>query len=123
MGRSALPETVWQVLFINAKELAWTEKVFERNGEITVFIGRVLPIVRTFISLPAGIARMNPFKMAAYTTIGAFFWCTLLIYIGQKLGENWDSLKPYFHRVDVIVGGVIVVFIIYLVWKHLKRQR
>lgn len=109
--------------FINAKELAWTERIFERNGEITVFIGRVLPIVRTFISLPAGIARMNPFKMATYTTIGAFLWCALLVFIGQKLGENWNALKPYFHRADVVVGGAIVIVLIYFVWKHLKRNK
>ena len=58
--------------FINEKELAWTERLFERHGEMTVFVGRMLPIVRTFISLPAGIARMNPLKMATYTALGAF---------------------------------------------------
>lgn len=109
-------------IFINAKELAWTESIFERHGEITVFIGRILPVVRTFISLPAGIARMNPFKMAAYTTIGAFFWCMFLTYVGQKLGENWDSLKPYFHRADVLVVGVIFLAIVYLLWRHLKKS-
>jgi membrane protein DedA with SNARE-associated domain len=108
--------------FINRRELAWTERLFEHYGEATVFVGRMLPIVRTFISLPAGIARMNPLKMATYTTIGAFFWCALLIFVGQKLGENWNSLKPYFHRADVVVGGVIVLAVIYVVWIHLKRK-
>lgn len=108
--------------FINERELAWTERLFERHGEMTVFIGRMLPIVRTFISLPAGIARMNPLKMAIYTTVGAFFWCALLIFVGQKLGENWDSLKPYFHRADIVVGGAIVLAVAYVAWKHLKRR-
>jgi membrane protein DedA with SNARE-associated domain len=109
--------------FINKRELAWTERLFEHYGEATVFIGRMLPIVRTFISLPAGIARMNLLKMATYTTIGAFFWCALLIFVGQKLGENWDSLKPYFHRADVVVGGVIVLAVIYGVWRHLNSSK
>ena len=108
--------------FINERELAWTERLFERHGEVTVFVGRILPVVRTFISLPAGVARMNPFKMATYTVIGAFLWCTLLIFVGQKLGQNWDSLKPYFHRADVFVGGAIVLVIIYVLWKRRRRR-
>ena len=108
-------------LFINERELAWTERLFERHGEMTVFVGRILPIVRTFISLPAGIARMNPLKMATYTTIGAFIWCALLIFVGQKLGENWDSLKPYFHRADVVVGGALFLVVTYVLWKRRRR--
>jgi Uncharacterized membrane-associated protein len=103
---------------IKERELAWTERLFERHGEVTVFVGRVLPIVRTFISLPAGIARMNLLKMSTYTVTGAFLWCTFLIFVGQKLGENWNSLKTYFHRADVVVGGVIVFAVIYVLWKH-----
>ena len=108
---------------INERELAWTERLFERHGEMTVLVGRMLPIVRTFISLPAGIARMNPFKMATYTAVGAFLWSALLIFVGQKLGENWDSLKPYFHRADVVIGGAIVIAVTYVVWKHFKRKK
>ena len=114
-------ERYGRYFYINERELAWTERLFERHGEMTVFIGRMLPIVRTFISLPAGIARMNLLKMAAYTTIGAFLWCAFLIYVGQKLGENWDLLKPYFHRADVIIGGGLVLVILYVVRKLLKR--
>ena len=107
--------------FINEQELAWTEQLFERHGEATVFVGRILPVVRTFISLPAGIARMNPLKMSTYTVIGAFLWCTLLIFVGQKLGENWDSLKPYFHRADIVVGGAIVLVVFYVFWKRRRH--
>jgi membrane protein DedA with SNARE-associated domain len=104
--------------FISQRELIWTERLFERHGEVTVFAGRILPVIRTFISLPAGIARMNPLKMSTYTVIGAFLWCTLLVFAGQKLGENWDTLKPYFHRVDIAVGGVLVLVVIYMLWKR-----
>lgn len=108
---------------INERELAWTERLFERHGEMTVLIGRMLPIVRTFISLPAGIARMNPLKMATYTALGAFIWCAFLIFVGQKLGENWDSLKPFFHRADVVVGGVLVIVVAYVVYKSFKPRK
>jgi len=120
-GRPFL-ERYGRYIFINERELAWTERLFERHGEVTVFVGRILPVVRTFISLPAGIARMNPLKMSAYTVIGAFLWCTLLIFVGQKLGENWDSLKPYFHRADIVVGGAIVFVVVYVLWKRLRRH-
>lgn len=100
---------------IKEKELAWTDRLFRKHGEVTVLVGRILPVVRTFISLPAGIARMNPVKMAFYTVLGAFPWCIFLIIIGEKLGENWNTLKPFFHRLDlavaVILFGGIVFFL------------
>ncbi|GAB6174842.1 DedA family protein [Paradesulfitobacterium aromaticivorans] len=107
--------------FINQKELAMTERLFAKHGEITVFIGRLLPVVRTFISLPAGIAKMNPWKMAFYTVLGALPWCLFLIVVGQKMGENWNSLKPLFHRFDLLIGVVIVAGILLLIWKHRRR--
>lgn len=106
--------------FIKERELAWTERLFATRGEITVFVGRILPVIRTFISLPAGIARMNPFKMAIYTVLGALPWCLMLIIIGKKLGENWNTLKPLFHRFDIIIGVLIVGSLIYWLW---QRQR
>jgi len=105
-------------IFIHEQQLSKTEKLFDRHGELTVFIGRLLPVVRTFISLPAGIARMNPVKMAIYTVAGALPWCFMLIVIGQKLGENWNTLKPLFHRLDLVVGIVILLIIGYWIFKH-----
>lgn len=109
--------------FINERELRWTERLFERHGEMTVLVGRILPVVRTFISLPAGIARMNPLKMATYTALGAFIWCAFLIFVGQKLGENWVSLKPFFHRADLVIGGALVILVAYVVLKSLERRK
>lgn len=109
-------------LLINERELAWTEKLFARRGEVTVFVGRILPVVRTFISLPAGIARMNPVKMAVYTVLGALPWCLFLIIVGEKLGEHWDTLKPLFHRFDIVLGGAIIVAIIYWLWQHFRQR-
>ncbi|MHB1651210.1 MAG: DedA family protein [Desulfitobacteriaceae bacterium] len=108
--------------FIKERELAWTEQLFARHGEATVFVGRVLPVVRTFISLPAGIARMNPVKMAVYTVLGALPWCLLLIIVGEKLGANWNALKPLFHRFDLVIGAVILLGLVYWVWQHFRRR-
>lgn len=109
-------------LFINERELKWTENLFAKHGEITVFIGRVLPVVRTFISLPAGIARMNPFKMAIYTVLGALPWCLLLIVIGEKLGANWNALKPLFHRFDLVIGAMLLIGFVYWLMRHIKKN-
>lgn len=106
---------------INQKELAMTERLFAKHGEITVFIGRLLPVVRTFISLPAGIAKMNPWKMGFYTVLGALPWCLLLIVVGQKMGENWNTLKPLFHRFDLVIGVLIVAALFSFIWKHFRR--
>ena len=108
--------------FIKERELAWTERLFAKHGEMTVFVGRLLPVVRTFISLPAGIARMNPVKMALYTVLGALPWCFALILVGKKLGENWNGLKPLFHRLDIIIGGIIVLGLGYWLWHRMKRR-
>lgn len=108
--------------FINERELAWTERLFSRHGEVTVLIGRILPVVRTFISLPAGIAKMNPVKLAVYTVVGALPWCMFLIIVGVKLGENWNTLKPLFHRLDLVVGILIVVGLGYW-FIHRKRSK
>lgn len=105
-------------IFIHERELSNAENLFERRGEVTVFIGRLLPVVRTFISLPAGIARMNAVKMAVYTVAGALPWCLILIIIGQKLGENWNTLKPLFHRLDLVVGILIIILVGYWIYKR-----
>lgn len=105
-------------VFINEKELSWTERTFERHGELTVFIGRLLPIIRTFISLPAGIAKMRPIKMAIYTVAGALPWCLMLIFAGQNLSKNWNTLKPLFHRLDLLTGILVLILLGYWLYKH-----
>lgn len=109
--------------FFNEEEFAWTERIFAKHGEITVFVGRVLPIVRTFISLPAGIARMNPVKVALYSVLGALPWCLLLIVTGEKLGAKWNALKPLFHRFDLIIGVLVVFGLVYWLWHHFRQRK
>lgn len=121
-GGRPLLQRYGRYILIKEKELAWTECLFERHGEITVFIGRILPVVRTFISLPAGIARMNPFKMAVYTVLGALPWCFALIVVGEKLGEHWNSLKPLFHRFDIVIIGVALLSLVYWLNKRYNRK-
>ena len=96
---------------------------FARYGDITIFATRLMPIVRTFISLPAGIARMNFGKFLAYTFLGSLPWCLALAYAGYKLGEHWDEVSGVLHKYDILVGiGILALFALFL-YRHLRRQK
>src|ERR1700720_3582274 len=99
-GRPAV-ERFGRYLLLSRHDLDRTEHYFSKFGGITVLVGRLLPVVRTFIALPAGIARMNQLRFHLYTFIGSWPWCFLLAYVGMKLGDRWDSdprFKAVFHR-------------------------
>jgi len=102
------------------KHFNQAEAWFLRYGEATVFFARLMPVVRTFISLPAGISGMNFFKFVFYSFIGSLPWCFLLTYLGVKLGENWMALKPWFHRFDFFIVAVIIGG---LLWWLVRRHR
>lgn len=102
--------------FLDEYKLRKTEEFFGKYGELTVFFGRMLPIIRTFISLSAGIAGMNTLKMSVYTFLGSLPWCALLIWAGKELGENWQSLEMLFQRFHIVLAilgvGLIGVILI-----------
>ena len=107
---------------ITEKKLAFADNWFERYGEATAFFTRLMPVIRTFISLPAGISGMDIKKFTLYTFLGSLPWSILLVYLGVKLGENWDQLKPWFHRMDaLVVLGILAVIIYY--WHSKKKNR
>jgi membrane protein DedA with SNARE-associated domain len=109
LGRPFLERTKWVRFFVTPHELERVDGWFERRGSIMVFVARLLPVVRTFIALPAGIARMNQVKFHVYTFLGSLPWCYLLAYAGRRLGENWDGLRPYFHKFDFVLAILIVI--------------
>ena len=93
-------EKYGKYILIRRDELDRAQKFFEKYGNLSIFLSRLLPIIRTFISLPAGIARMKFWKFCFYTLIGSLFWSGLLAYIGVFLGSNWQSMEIYFRRFD-----------------------
>lgn len=105
---------------ISARHLTLAEDWFGRYGEATVFFTRLMPVIRTFISFPAGIAGMNIKRFIVYTFLGSLPWSILLAYIGFKLGQNWELIKPWFHRFDLLLVLAIVTAIAYFYWK--KRR-
>ena len=105
----------------SVKHLQTAEQWFDRYGEATVFFTRLMPVIRTFISLPAGIARMHFTKFVIYTFLGSLPWSLLLTYAGLKLGQNWKTIESWFHKADVfILGGLAAVLFYYLMRKRKK---
>jgi membrane protein DedA with SNARE-associated domain len=97
---------------------------FDKHGSLIVFSSRLLPIVRTFISLPAGIAEMKLVPFALYTFVGSFIWSAALAFIGVKLGENWSTLGQYFHKFDLFIAlGLILATVYYFSHKVKKHRR
>ncbi|MBE3588176.1 MAG: DedA family protein [Thermoanaerobacteraceae bacterium] len=96
---------------ISRKHLELAEHWFDRYGEVTVFFTRLMPIVRTFISLPAGISGMNFPRFVIYTFLGSLPWSFFLTYLGLKMGQHWQDLKYWFHRLDLVVVGILLVLL------------
>jgi membrane protein DedA with SNARE-associated domain len=109
-------------VWITEEKFAKVEKYFHDHGEISTFIGRLLPVVRHLISLPAGLAGMNHFKFTFYTLAGAGIWVTILTYIGYFIGTNQDLIMKYSHQ--ALIGVVIVsVIIVYFYIRMHKKKR
>ncbi len=109
-------------VLLSKHHLDWADKFFGHRGDITVFIARLLPMVRTFIAFPAGVARMNMGKFIVYTFIGSLPWCIGLAWIGMKLGEHIDELKPWFHRFDAVLVVVGFIAVGWFVRHELKTR-
>ena len=101
-------------ILLKKSHLDWTESFFKKYGNGSTFVSRLLPGIRTYISLPAGIAKMDLKKFAIYTFAGSIVWSAMLTYVGVALGEEWTKIKQYSHYIDiaVIVGIIIVIIII-----------
>ena len=110
-------------LLISHRDLDHTEKLFDRFGIAMVFVGQLLPVVRNFISIVAGITEVKIGRFLVFTAAGAFIWSYILAWIGFRLGANWENLRGYFHRFDIAIVVLIVVGIVFWVYRHLKNSR
>ncbi|MDI6717007.1 MAG: DedA family protein [Actinomycetota bacterium] len=119
-GRSLL-EKYGKYLLIRTDHIHHADRWFERYGHKVVFFGRLVPIIRTFISLPAGMSKMSFAKFVLYSVIGIIPWTAMLAYLGFYLGENWYILKTYFHGADVIIAVAIVGCIAYILYNKARK--
>jgi membrane protein DedA with SNARE-associated domain len=124
-GGRPLVERYGSYVFLGHHELEMAERFFQRFGAPAVFIGRLLPVIRTFIALPAGIGKMPRVRFHIYTFVGSWPWCFALAWIGMKLGERWDTdprLKEWFHRLDALIILLLLSGITWFVWSHWKGR-
>jgi membrane protein DedA with SNARE-associated domain len=124
-GGRPMVERFGGYVLLSRRDLDLCEHFFAKYGSITVLVGRMLPIVRTFIALPAGVAKMNQVRFHVYTFIGSWPWCYALAYVGMKLGSKWDTdprFKEVFHKFHLGVEAVLLVGIIWFVTSHWKNR-
>ena len=119
-GRVDILERHGRKLHIKKSHLQWADRWFERHGDATVFFTRMLPIIRTFISLPAGVARMPFWRFSVLTLAGCIPWVLMLTFIGQQAGDRWEDWKDSLHYVDYAVAAMIVGGLAYLL---IRRRR
>ncbi len=120
-GGRPLVQRYGRYVLISAHDLEIAERWFARYGEATVFFSRMLPIVRTFISVPAGVARMPLWRFVLFSVLGAIPWVMLLVWGGMVLGDHWLELKHSLKGLDYVVAGGILLLVALFVWRHVKR--
>ncbi|MGH7439639.1 MAG: DedA family protein, partial [Polyangiaceae bacterium] len=125
-GRPAI-ERYGRYLLMSPHELAIADRWFEKMGGPIIFLGRLLPVVRTFIAFPAGVAKMNRVTFHVYTFAGSLPWCLALAYVGQRLGlellDEHSPLKHFMHRFDALIAATVIVLGVLFVWSRLKNLK
>ncbi len=122
-GGRPLLKRYGKYVLITQEEVDKAERWFSKYGEAAVFASRLLPVVRTFISVPAGIARMNLWKFSIYTFAGSFPWSLGLAYGGFKLGENWEDLRSVMRPFDIPIGIIVLAAITWFIYKRIRAIR
>jgi membrane protein DedA with SNARE-associated domain len=121
-GRIDLIEKHGHFLHITPARLQWADRWFQKHGEATVFFSRMLPVIRTFISLPAGVAKMPFWRFTLFTVLGCIPWVLMLTAVGNAAGDNWRHWKHYFSYLDYVAAAAIVLGIVYLVVRRRGRS-
>jgi membrane protein DedA with SNARE-associated domain len=125
-GGRPLIERWGKYVLVSRKELDLADRLFRRHGQWVVLGARLLPVIRTFIAFPAGVARMNMTKFIVYTFVGSYPWCWGLAWVGMKLGEQWDKderLKAAFHRFDLAIGILLLAGVAWFVLHKLRGAK
>lgn len=110
-------------ILISRRDAARADAFFVRHGDVTILISRVLPVVRTFISLPAGMMRMHFGRFVLFTFIGSLPWCFVLALVGQSLGKHWDNVGSVLHKFDYAIVAIVVVLAALYVYRHVRESR
>jgi membrane protein DedA with SNARE-associated domain len=122
-GGRPFAERYGRYILVRKKDLDTADRWFAKYGNAAIFISRLLPVIRTFISFPAGVARMSFPTFVIYTFLGSLPWCYALAYVGRVLGKNWGNIRGYFHNIDVVIVIVAALAIAFHLWRHLRPEK
>ncbi|MFA6146034.1 MAG: DedA family protein [Patescibacteria group bacterium] len=122
-GGRPLIEKYGKYILISKHDLDLADRWFAKFGDLTVFFGRLLPIVRTYISFPAGVSKMNIKKFSFYTFVGALPWCVLFTWLGIKMGNNWDLIREKLHNFELLIAVLIILAVGLYIYRHIKNRR
>ena len=121
-GGRPLVHRYGRYIFVSQHDLNMADRFFARWGYLAVFVARLMPVIRTFIALPAGIARMPRLRFHVYTFLGSWPWCLGLAWLGMKLGENWRQLGKYFHRFDAVILLSLAIGVFWFIRSHWQNR-
>lgn len=110
-------------VLVSTEDVKKTESWFHKRGDLTIFLARLIPVVRHLISLIAGIGNMNVKKFTIYTILGAALWNGILTYLGILLGEHWNEVNQYLEEVDVVIVVLLIVGCLYFIYRHLRKKK
>ena len=122
-GGHTLVEKYGKYVLVDMEDIKKTEEWFNKRGELTIFIARLIPVVRHLISLIAGIGKMNVKKFTLYTILGATLWNGILTYLGFILGQHWNEVSQYVEELDIIVVILLIVGCLYFAYRHITRKK
>jgi len=122
-GGRPLIEKYGKYILISKHDLNLADSWFKKYGDWTVFFGRLLPVIRTYISFPAGISRMDVKKFSIYTTLGALPWTLLFGWLGVKMGANWELIREKLHNFDMAIGLFVLLIIFLYIYRHLRQRK
>jgi membrane protein DedA with SNARE-associated domain len=116
-------ERYGKYVLVSKHDLDTADRFFTKYGQAAIFMSRLLPIVRTFISLPAGISRMSFPKFCLYSFLGSLPWCIALAWVGRIMGQNWKSIEVYWRKFDIVVGVLILAGIMLFLYRHFRKNK
>ena len=122
-GGRPFVERYGRYVLITHHDLETADRFFRKYGQAAIFISRLLPVVRTYISFPAGISRMNFARFCLYSFLGSVPWCLALAWVGRVLGQNWKAIEVYFRKGDIVIVVLILAGIGLFLYRHLRRQK
>ncbi len=122
-GGHTLVQRYGKYVLVNLEDIKKTEAWFNKRGDLTIFLARLIPVVRHLISLIAGIGKMNVRKFTIYTILGAALWNGILTYLGVLLGQHWAEVSQYMENLDLIILLLLIIVVLYFVYRHLSRRK